>query len=310
MSTLSLRELEVFKRVMELGSITSAAHALNVSQPAASRLILQAEARLGFALFLRQKKRLIPTWEAQALFPEAVSAFAALDSVNRLARDMKSGQSGTLTIAAIPALANSVLPIAVQKFHAAHNGVLVKIQAVNAHECANLVADQRADLGLIIGPMTNSKVSMTDLCSTPVGCVLPAKHKLARKPYIRPQDIHTEPLIGLSRHLPLGTQVSRVFAEANIPLRIAFEVTQSTIAMALVRENAGIALLDGFAMLGATSDGLVLRPLRPKVNSIARILFCRQRPTSRLAEEFTRILHAASDGLHRKGLLPRNSKVR
>lgn len=304
MTSLSLRELNVFRHVMELGSITAAANALRISQPAASRLILQAEARLGFALFLRQKKRLVPTPEAHVLFPEAVSAFAALDSVNRLAGDMKAGQSGTLTIAAIPALATSLVPIAVQKFHAARSGALVRIQAVSAHECANLVADQRADLGLIIGPITNSKVVTSELCTTPVGCVLPMKHRLSKKSDIRPDDIHAETLIGLGRHLPLGSQVSRVFAEANAPLRIVFEVSQSAIAMALVRANAGIALLDGFAMLGSARDGLVFRPLKPKVDSVARILTARQRPTNRLGEEFATLLRAQADGLLDKGLLP------
>jgi DNA-binding transcriptional LysR family regulator len=54
--TLSLREMDIFRRVMELGSITAAAAALNISQPAASRLLQQAEERLGFPLFRREKK--------------------------------------------------------------------------------------------------------------------------------------------------------------------------------------------------------------------------------------------------------------
>jgi hypothetical protein len=72
-----MRELEVFRRVMELGTITAAAEVLHISQPAVSRTLQQAERRLGFPLFLRRKKRLLATAEAQSLFPETVSAFAA-----------------------------------------------------------------------------------------------------------------------------------------------------------------------------------------------------------------------------------------
>ena len=56
---LSMRELEVFRRVMELGTITAAAEMLHISQPAVSRTLQQAERRLGFPLFLRRKKRLL-----------------------------------------------------------------------------------------------------------------------------------------------------------------------------------------------------------------------------------------------------------
>jgi DNA-binding transcriptional LysR family regulator len=289
---LSLRELDVFRRVMELGSITAAAQALRISQPAASRLIQQAEERLGFPLFLRQKKRLIPTSEAQALFPETVGAFAALDSVQRFASELKSGQSGRLTIAAIPALANALVPQAVQQFRVQRSGVSVKVLAVSAHDCGNLVSDQRADLGLIIGPMTNPGVTMTELCASDLGCALPARHPLAKKTELRPADLRDQPLIGLSPHLPLGVQVGRTFAEANIPLQLAMEVTQSTIALALVRARAGIALLDGFAFHGPQAVGLLFRPLRPAGKSIARILQPRHRPASRLALEFATLLQA------------------
>lgn len=292
---LSLRELDVFRRVMELGSITAAAAALRISQPAASRLIQQAEERLGFPLFVRQKKRLIPTSEAQALFPETIGAFAALESVQRFAVELKAGLSGRLTIAAIPALANALVPAAVQQFRSTHAGVAVKVLAVSAHDCGSLVSDQRADLGLIIGPMTNPGVVMEELCSSEIGCVLPAKHHLAKKSELRPADLRDQALIGLSPHLPLGLQVGRTFAEANIPLQLAMEVTQSTIALGLVRAKAGLALLDGFAFHGPLANGLVFRPLKPVSKSIARVLLPRHRPAGRLAQEFSGFLQAAAE---------------
>ncbi len=304
---LSLREMDVFRRVMELGSITGAANQLRISQPAASRLIKQAEQRLGFPLFVRQKKRLIPTTEAKALFPETIGAFAAIDSVLRLADGLKSGRSGLLTIATIPALANVLLPAAIQRFRAARTGVSVRMLAVSAHESANLVADQRADLGLIIGPMTHSDVVMSELCAVRLACVLPKKHPLARKAELRPADLQGEPLIGLSPHLPLGVQVVRAFSEANVPLRLAIEVTQTVIALSLVRAAAGVALLDDFALLGANSRDLVLRPLKPATQIVARILHPRHRPVTRLAQEFSGILHAV---VSETGLTRPKSKTR
>ena len=291
---LTLREMAVFRHVMELGTVTGAAAAVKISQPAASRLIQQAEQRLGFPLFLRQKKRLLPTTEAKALFPEAVGAFAAIDSVQRLASELRSGHTGILTIAAIPALARVLAPKAIRRFRTARPGVSVRLLAASAHESATLVTDQRADLGLIFGPIANPDVAVSDLCSVRLSCLLPRKHPLAKRAQLRPTDLSGEQIIGLSPHLPIGIQVGRAFTEANVPLRLAIEVTQTAIAVSLVRAGAGIALLDGFALTEGDSGDLIMLPIKPAIRIDARILHPRHRPVTRMAQEFSRILRSVT----------------
>jgi molybdenum-dependent DNA-binding transcriptional regulator ModE len=91
---ISVREMDVFRCVMQSGSVTNAAAALNISQPAVSRMLQQAEERLGFSLFEREKKRLKPTTEAQTLFAEVVDVFAAIEHTQRLAVELRDGQAG------------------------------------------------------------------------------------------------------------------------------------------------------------------------------------------------------------------------
>ena len=76
---ISVREMDVFRCVMQSGSVTNAAITLNISQPAVSRMLQQAEERLGFRLFEREKKRLKPTTEAQTLFAVLQFADVAFD---------------------------------------------------------------------------------------------------------------------------------------------------------------------------------------------------------------------------------------
>jgi DNA-binding transcriptional LysR family regulator len=166
---LSYRELEVFRHVMETGSITAAAQLLRISQPAVSKMLQQAESRIGFPLFTRQRKRLFPTAEARALLPETINAFAALDVVQRLAEELREGRSGTLTIAAIPALANSVVPDAIHGFRRDYPDVAVVVHALPAQQVVNLVADHRADLGAIIGVTGDAGVLATEFGSTALG---------------------------------------------------------------------------------------------------------------------------------------------
>jgi DNA-binding transcriptional LysR family regulator len=287
---LSLRELEIFRHVMETGSVTGAARVLRVSQPAVSKMLQQAEQRLGFALFTREGKRLRPTVEAQILFPEAVNAFAAIDVVQRLAGDLREGNSGLLTLAVIPSLANSIVPIAVQRFRAERLSVGVVMHVVSAIEVMRLVEDRRAELGIILGPVGGSDVQVIDLCTTELGCLLPTGHPLANRPELGPRDLTSVPLISAGSQWPLGALLDVAFADANVGLKISVEVPHATVAGALVRAGAGIAVLDGFGLMSAQRSELVVRAFRPRMLSVARLLRPRHRRTSRLAAEFRKTL--------------------
>ncbi|MEX7671402.1 LysR family transcriptional regulator, partial [Klebsiella pneumoniae] len=55
---MKLRHLEIFYAVMTCGSLSRAAEALNISQPAASKALKSAEMKLGFTLFQRVRGKL------------------------------------------------------------------------------------------------------------------------------------------------------------------------------------------------------------------------------------------------------------
>lgn len=294
---LSYRELEVFRRVMEAGSVTRAAELLGISQPAVSKMLQQAEARLGFALFIRQRKQLLPTAEARALLPETINAFAAIDVVQRLAEDLRAGRSGTLTVAAIPALTNSIVATAVHRFRADRPDVSIILHPLPAQQVANLVADHRADLGAIVGRSVDAGVAASELGASALACLLRRDHPLADREFLRAADLAGVPLICPGRHHPVGALLSLAFADADLPFQIAVESAQASVAGALVREGAGVAVLDGFGMLAARQEGLVTLPFRPTIVSPARLLQPRHKPLSRAAQEFARLLKEAAAGV-------------
>mgnify|MGYP003146672969 FL=1 len=61
---ISLRSLEVFHAVMEMGSVSRAAEMLNLTRPAVSIALSKFEQDLGFQLFHRSKGYFEPTDEA------------------------------------------------------------------------------------------------------------------------------------------------------------------------------------------------------------------------------------------------------
>ena len=97
---MNIRQMEVFRAVMQMGSVTAAAKLLNVSQPAVIAVLRHCEDQLKSKLFLRVGRRLRPTPEAEKLFPEVDSAFRRIEMVTRLAQDLIAGTRGVISVAA------------------------------------------------------------------------------------------------------------------------------------------------------------------------------------------------------------------
>jgi DNA-binding transcriptional LysR family regulator len=301
---MTVREMEVFHRVIQSGTVTGAADTLSISQPAVSRMLQQAEKRLGFRLFARQNKRLIPTTEAQTLFLEVANVFAAIEQAQRLADELRDGEAGLLTLATVTGPGHTIVPEAVRQFRSDRPNVSVVIHTLTGPEVVARVAQGRADLGLTVGPVGHPSVESSVLCATDLGCVLPAGHRLTAKKALSAADVANEPVICPGPHLSIGAAIVSAFAEANLRLRIAVETSQSTIACELVRSGAGVAILDGFGLLAARATNLVTRPFVPRLQSVARWLKPRHRPASRSIEAFVAtVRHVTAE----TGLRPRET---
>jgi len=85
-------------QLASLGSITQAATALNVSQPAASKAIRNAELRLGVALIRRDNRPLELTQEGQLIAEYAKQQQEKEDALIQQLRQIKKEGAGTIKI--------------------------------------------------------------------------------------------------------------------------------------------------------------------------------------------------------------------
>jgi DNA-binding transcriptional LysR family regulator len=284
---LDLRELAVLRSVIEKGSVTAAALALNVSQPAVSRTLVQIESRLGMGLFRREKQRLYPTREAELLYADVVQALTSAEAVGRRARDLREGRSGALRIASIAAFANSIVPRAVALFQQRMPDIEFAIDVVTAREVGQRVAQSRADIGLLIEAIPVAGIKIHDLCTSPFGCVLTRNHAFAGKKFVQVEQLASERLICLHPQLPLGSLAHRLFEKRDLSLRPSIEVSQSSVACALVQRGSGIALLDKLSILAvANPEAFAFVALRPEENIVGRVVLPAHGSISSATSEF------------------------
>jgi DNA-binding transcriptional LysR family regulator len=284
---LNFRHLEVFHAIMRAGSITGAARALNVSQPAVSELLKHAESRLKIALFHRTGSRLTPTPEAKALFPDVAAMFGRLDAVERQIQDLAGGRLGNLSLAAAFPIANGYLTKAVASFLAERPKMRVALQSLTSPQVVERVAIGEAELGLAYNTdALNPAVESEVLVHSMVACVLPDAHPLTRQAEIDVKDLEPYPIITYLPQTVLRAYVDRAFSDAGISPNVSVQVGLSLTGMMMAYHGAGIALVEPFLLASIPFPGLVVRPLRPRIELKTLLIRARSAPRSMAADDF------------------------
>lgn len=122
---MEIADLKTFMAVMEEGSISRAAKVLHRVPSGITARILQMEADLGVRLFLREKKRLLPTAKGQTLHGYARRVLALLDEAEESVRGMEPG--GRFRIGALESAAAARLPEVLARLHAAYPGMELEL---------------------------------------------------------------------------------------------------------------------------------------------------------------------------------------
>lgn len=233
--SLSIRQLQIVHTVASSGSVTSAAHALGISQPAVSMMLRECSREAGFPMFVRKQGRLQPTAETRILIAELERVFDGIDRIGRLIEDMGDTHVGSIQIAATATLANNILPAAVAAFQASRPRIQITIRTTDNPGVIQSVVRDEVDLGLALSPLAQHDARAVELCTADLVVVVNPTHPLADRTVVEAADLAPYPLISFSRSQPLGALVDQVFRQAGTPRRVAIEVNQSSVACALAR---------------------------------------------------------------------------
>lgn len=297
---MKIRQLEAFRAVMMVGTVTGAADVLHISQPVVSRLIAQLEASTGLRLFVRSKRRLQPTPEAAALYQEIQKMFSGVERLRQFASDIRNFNTGRLRLVSIPALAMGFLPVAIKRFLLKHPKVTVSLQTHSSQTVKEWISAQQFDLGLAAGLSDLPGVQSESFADVDGVCILPRKHRLSRNGVIRAQDLANEPFISLGLEDTVRHRVDHLFEEAGVARRLAVETQFSATVCGFVKLDLGVSIINPFTASDFEDQGIVIRPFRPAVLFQYSLLYPAQRPRSELVLRFVETLEACRDEILQK----------
>jgi DNA-binding transcriptional LysR family regulator len=214
-----------------------------------------------------------------------------MEQVERVAEELKHVRIGTLRIGSMHTLGLSLLTEGVRQFALERPELAISLDVRNSLGILELTAAHQFDIGFV--QMTGTEypgVVVSPLPSAASVCVLPKRHRLARKKTVQLIDLEGESLISLSRNSPMRMRLDMALEAAGVTCRRSIDTTLAHVACSMVAGGLGITIVDPFTAGRQRDPAIVVRPLLPTVPFEFSMVLPAHRPRSKVVEDFIQVM--------------------
>jgi len=215
-----------------------AAAALHISQPAASKLLLQAEETLGAPLFERHARGMTPTPYGEVLVRYARRMLTDFGVVRGELAALRSGLRGTLRIGSVPGAVPELLAPTLSEYKRRHPRVAVAVTVDTSDIMIGQLA--RGEVDLVLGRLTEARdeadFQRVPLLEEALVVVVRAGHPLTERAGISFADLAAQPWILQPPGAPQRVRFDAVLREAGLGTRLNITETSSTVATTALLE--------------------------------------------------------------------------
>ena len=293
---MELRALRYYLAVCEYGTMSRAAEALHVTQPALSRQIAALERELNCELFERRSHSIVPTEKGLYLRRRAQEIVGLTDQTTADFSHDDEIVAGDIHIGAGESVAMRQIAHHIARFRASYPHVRFHLHSAIATDLIERLEHGLDDLVVLMSHPDNDRYGHLRLQPTDAwGVVMREDDPLAAQEVIGPADLAGSPLImperSWSDNGPVGP-LGIWFGEHGRELDVIATYNLSFNAALLVQEGAGRMLtLEGLTATGGSTN-LEFRLLYPPAVSIIGVVWKRGAARSRAVQLFLEDLQA------------------
>lgn len=283
---MNYRQVEVFKAIMDSGSITGAAAILHISQPGVTKALRLLEHDLGLQLFIRSTRGLAATDEARALYTEVERTYFGMKNLQRFANELRDRKQGRVVVTVMTALSVAWLPTMAARFAKAHPGVTLSFYADSSVDAVRLVGSGEIDIGIAQIRREETNLTRRKLFDLEGLIAVPASHPLAQAPLVTPSDLSGEPIISLGPADEFRRKLTVAMEVEGAVYRSVIDVSLGLTVCAMVEQGVGVGIVDSETARVTTTSAVVFRPFAPRILVPIYMFRRRDRQASSVAAAF------------------------
>ncbi len=271
-----LRQLEIFRNVVELGSFSKAASAVFLAQASVSERISKLEMMVGAKLLDRLGRRVVPTKAGELLYKHALSLLSMKEKARQEMEDFLGIRRGTIHMGASTIPGEFILPRIVGSFNEEYPSVSVILAISDTSDIETRVLEGNLELGVVGSKGSPNTLLYQELWKDELVLATPSQHRWAGKKEVSVSAIFEEPFIlretgsGTLRHIEryLGSLQSRTGQSLQVVARFG----SSTAIKEGIKAGLGISILSSRAIETEVKAG-IMKSLRVKGLSMIRSFY-------------------------------------
>ena len=282
---ITFKQVDAFRAVVSSSSVTDAAAQLGVSQPAVSRLIADLEAEVGFALFRREGRTLVPTEEGRLLVGEVRQAVAGMEHIKNAAAVIGQFGHAALQLVTTPSFARGLAPDLIAGFAEKYPLVMSRMEIEANDDTVEWLVSQSHDFGLSSSIPANPALKHLALQEGKVVCVLPKAHPLAERRTLKPKDLKGESFVSYMAGSRFRHAIDRTFESAGVEREMRFETRTTGAICQLVARGLGVSVVAA-TKTQLAETGCIVVPFSAPLTFRAVLIWPGNRPLSTPAQDF------------------------
>lgn len=237
---MNLDKYTIFLKVVEAGSITTAAAQLGYTQSGVSHAVNSLEEEFGFPLLIRRKSGVTLTDEAQRLLPEMREVVLSNERLKQTVSAISGVTAGAIRVGTFSSVAVQWLPSMLKTFREKYP--LVELELYNGaySQLAKRIAGKQLDCAFA-SQAAQGENRFIPLYQDPLVLLLPPGHPLACRQSVPLSDLRGETLIlpGEGANYDIGV----VLREAGLLRNVHYALNDDFAALALVEHGLGCCIM-------------------------------------------------------------------
>lgn len=238
---INLEQYRVFCQVSRSGSITAAARALCVSQPAVSQSLQQLEEALGCELFVRTPKGVRLTQAGELLDQYVARGLDSILAGEELLKKMNNLEEGEVRIGASDMTLRFFLLSYLARFHEQYPRLKVTVTNGPTPETLAFLTEGRIDFGVVTLPFEKrSDVEQLPVRRIQDCFIAGGKFRELEGKILDYEALTRLPLICLEKNTSSRRFLDQYLAERQVTLKPEFELATSDMIVQFAARDLGI----------------------------------------------------------------------